>query len=167
MLDAGLPDFDGSVFIYALLIGDEFRYVGSTKRPRVRIVQLRNNGNLKLRQLIADGALVEMVILRSGLAESDRLSGEQAEVDRLRAEGHRLVNHNEPGNESPKTTLAKRGTPLPDSLRERLTIVVNAVGEEIVARSCGCSRQALARALARLPVYAGTKALIERYLEKE
>ena len=62
-------------------------------------------------------------------------------------------------------TPTKKGNPLAASLRKRLAAAVLKKSERQVAETCGCSRQALARALAGLPVYRGTVALVERYLE--
>lgn len=59
-----------------------------------------------------------------------------------------------------------RGAPLPPKIRVQLAAAVRDRSERQVARGCGCSRPALARALAGLPIYPGTVALIERYLEK-
>lgn len=64
----------------------------------------------------------------------------------------------------PMKIAVQRGAPLPVKIRVRLAASVAERGECRVAVDCGCSRQTLARALAGLPIYPGTVALIERYL---
>ena len=66
-----------------------------------------------------------------------------------------------------KPAATQRGAPLPAKIRVRLAASVAERSERRVATDCGCSRQALARALAGLPIYPGTVALVERYLAQQ
>lgn len=64
-----------------------------------------------------------------------------------------------------KSKPTPRGAPLPVDLKVRLAQAVLAGSERAVAEAAGMSRQSLARALAGLPIYRGTAALVERFLD--
>jgi hypothetical protein len=59
-----------------------------------------------------------------------------------------------------------KGTPLGTRDRAQLRRLVGLLGESESARKIGIHRQSLARVLAGLPVYAGTRALIAQNLAK-
>jgi len=55
--------------------------------------------------------------------------------------------------------------PLPLPLRDRLRALVAREGKRLTLARLGVSRQSLARALAGLPLYPGTRALIRQALD--
>lgn len=59
-----------------------------------------------------------------------------------------------------------KGAPLPEAHRTQLQRQVRARGEAAVVLACRLSRPAFARALAGLPVYSGTLALVVQGLAK-
>lgn len=65
-----------------------------------------------------------------------------------------------------KTKKAQRGVPLDPRIRVKLAAAVLKRSERVVAKKAFVSRQSLARALAGLPVYRGTIALIENFLDE-
>jgi len=65
-----------------------------------------------------------------------------------------------------KEHTRSKGFPLPENERTKLADAVRARGEPAILEAAGLSRNALARALAGLPVYAGTIALVREGLGK-
>jgi hypothetical protein len=65
-----------------------------------------------------------------------------------------------------KIHARQKGFPLPENERSRLADAIKQRGELAVLEAAGLSRSALARALAGLPVYAGTLALVRQGLGK-
>ncbi len=57
-----------------------------------------------------------------------------------------------------------KGAPLPANDRKQLAAIVERDGEAVVLKRLGCNRQTLYRAMAGLPVYAGTAALIREQI---
>jgi hypothetical protein len=57
------------------------------------------------------------------------------------------------------------GVPLPDVLRRQIRELIENDGEALTVARLGISRLALARAVAGLPLYPGTHALIRQRLE--
>lgn len=59
------------------------------------------------------------------------------------------------------------GAPLPDPLRRRIAALIERDGERLTVRRLGVSRLSLARAVAGLPLYPGTHALLRQRLDAE
>jgi hypothetical protein len=66
-----------------------------------------------------------------------------------------------------KTGMSKsKGSPLPDLERAALMLLVQAHGERFVLQAIGVNGQTFARAVAGLPIYPGSAALIRIGLSK-
>jgi hypothetical protein len=59
-----------------------------------------------------------------------------------------------------------KGTPLPPIERARARQLLRKLGEAGAAAALGVDRRTLARCLAGLPLYAGTRALVQQRLQK-
>lgn len=64
------------------------------------------------------------------------------------------------------TETQHRTCPLPGSHVDALTAIVDAKGESYVARSVGTTRGTLARAMARRPLYQGTRIMLIAWLRE-